>query len=264
MVTTVKDTQLKALKDVGAFLKNTDQNNPQLASTIWKYINDNNIQTVVSQAESNDYSENWSQELVGKLQRIFVNYQLRQLNLGNPSPVFFKLKEALDVLLDENLSLSLIDIGCTSGYYYDVINFYFSNKFYYTGCDYNKESIELAKEYYPTINFQVEDITELSFKDREFEVSLLAGVIEHVPQYKKGLKELCRITDKYIVLHRIWLTDDETICKKGTQYFVPVIRNMYNKEDFFHILKENSFTVKWSGDVYDQNCRTYILERTTE
>lgn len=66
---------------------------------------------------------------------------------------------------------------------------------------------------------------------------------------------------KYIILHRIWLKNDETTCTKGTQYFVPIIRNHYNKKDFFDIFKQNSFIPIWESNLYDGNCKTYLLER---
>jgi len=256
----VKDMQIQALANVNEFLGSVDMDNPNLTGAIWERINDVNVQTIISEGESHEYSENWSQEMVGKLQRSLVNYQLRHLYAGNAIPVFSKLKEVLHIL-DKECSRSLLDIGCTSGYYYEVINFYCPHTFEYVGCDYNKESIKLATEYYPGVDFQVGDVTNLSFDDQEFDVSFLSGVIEHVPEYEKALEEVCRVSGRYIILHRIWLDSGPTSCKQGTQYFVPVIRNQYNKEEFFRILEENSFMPTWTSDVYDGNCRTYILER---
>ena len=60
----------------------------------------------------------------------------------------------------------------------------------------------------------------------------MSGVIEHVPDFKSAINELSRVSNKYIILHRIMLTDNDTFCTKGTQYFVDVIRYTYNKEQF--------------------------------
>ena len=183
------------------------------------------------------------------------------MKLGNPPKLFEVIKEVFNEINNKNIEYNLLDVGCTSGYYFEIINFYFPNIFKYNGCDYNPESIKLAKKYYPNINFFVNDLTNLSADSNEYDLTFLSGVIEHVPEYTKGLNELCRITKKYIVLHRIWLQDGPTTSTKGTQFFVPVIRNHYNKKTFFDILEKQSFVPVWSSDIYDGNCKTYLLKK---
>jgi ubiquinone/menaquinone biosynthesis C-methylase UbiE len=257
----IKELQTQALTQMKAFNKQVPMDHPEdLTGYIWQIINNENNLVKIDDKTAEQYSQNWSDDLVGELQRTLVNYQLHQLKRGNPAPVF-KMIEAALKNIEEN-GLSFLDIGCTSGYYFEVINHYYLGKFNYSGCDYNKSSIDLAKQYYPNVNFSVEDITKLSFSDRQFDVSFLSGVIEHVPNHTEGLNELCRITDKYIVLHRIFLTEEDTFCTKGTQYFVPVIRYTYNKNKFFKILSDNGFEIKWENEgFFDTNCKTYILER---
>ena len=257
----IKELQKQAISKMNAFNKQIPMDHPEdLTGYIWQIINSENNLIKIDDKEAVEYSENWSDDLVGELQRMLVNYQLFQLKKNNPAPVF-KIVESVFKQIEEN-GLSLLDVGCTSGYYYEVINHYHAGKFKYTGCDYNKSSIDLAKQYYPSVDFFTEDVTNLSFSDRQFDISFLSGVIEHVPNHVQGLEQLCRVTDKYIVLHRIFLTEEETFCTKGTQYFVPVIRYTYNKKNFFDILSDNGFQVKWENEgFFDTNCKTYILER---
>lgn len=257
----IKELQKQALTKMKAFNKQVPFNHPEdLTGHIWQIINGENNLSKIDDEAAAEYSENWSDDLVGELQRELVNYQLYQLNRANPAPVFRAIGEVFKNIEEDGLSL--LDVGCTSGYYSQVIEHYYPQKFKYTGCDYNESSINLAKEYYPSIDFFVEDVTNLSFSDKQFDVSFLSGVIEHVPNHKAGLKELCRVTGKYIVLHRIFLTPEETFCTKGTQYFVPVIRYTYNKDEFFSTLSSNGFKIKWQNEgFFDTNCKTYILER---
>ena len=182
------------------------------------------------------------------------------MKLGQSPRLFAEIKNVFNKI-ETNQNLSVIDIGCTSGYYYEIINYYFPNKFNYSGCDYNKASVNLAKHYYPEITFFEEDLTKMKCGDQSYDIGFLSGVIEHVPEYIKGINELCRISKEYIILHRIWLTDKNTECRKGTQYFVPIIRNNYNKEMFFNIFEQNSFKVIWTSSPYDGICHTYLLKR---
>ena len=254
----INKCQKEALKNVMLFLGKNNLDNPNLTGRIWGILNDENIQRSINYKQSQNLKENWSQDLVGKLQRTLVNYQLHQMKLGNPPELFAVIKNVFDKI---NQNSSVVDIGCSSGYYYEIINYYFPNKFSYSGCDYNKESIKLAKYYYPNVPFVMGDLTNMKYSNRAFDVSFLSGVIEHIPRYIQGINELCRITKKYIVLHRIWLTDKETECYKGTQFFVPIIRNNYNKNDFFKMFEQNSFRVVWISSTYDCNCNTYLIRR---
>ena len=252
------EKQKNALIRTRLFINKSNLRNPNLTGIIWRLLNDENKQIIISNEESKKFKDNWSKDLIGKLQRELVNYQLYQMRLGNPPKLFKIIKDVFSKVEENN---TILDIGCTSGYYNEIINFYFPNKFKYHGCDYNPESIKLAQEYYKDIHFFVNDLTNLSCNNNEYDITFLSGVIEHVPEYIKGLNELCRVTKKYIILHRIWLQNGETSCSKGTQFFVPVIRNHYNKKEFFDILKKNSFIPIWESDIYDSNCKTYLLKK---
>ena len=253
--------QKTALTAARNFIKKQNLNNPHLTGAIWNLLNDENHQTKIDKEGALEMKDNWTKDLIGVLQRELVNYQLYQMKLGNAPRLFRIIKDVFNNIADKKLGYKLLDIGCTSGYYFEIINFYFPNIFKYSGCDYNPESIKLAKKYYPNVDFFVDDLTKLSSNDNEYDITFLSGVIEHVPEYIKGLNELCRITKKYIVLHRIWLQDGPTTCYKGTQFFVSVIRNHYNKKNFFDILNKQSFILVWESTIYDRNCKTYLLKR---
>ncbi len=255
-----KEKQLEALEKVNAFLNSSNLNDPGLTLKIWEIINDENDQKLIDDQGAKLLSENWSDELAGKLQRALVGYQLHHLKKGGSeaSKVFLPIKNLMNKLPGENLSL--IDVGCTSGYYSEVFSHYDKNKFKYTGCDYNKSSIQIAKGCYPELDFHVEDATKLSYGDKSFDVAFLSGVIEHIPEYEMAISELCRVAKDYIILHRINLVKEETNCKIGTQYFVPVIRYYYNKEKFFNFFDKNGFALTYSN-IDPQVGNSYILKR---
>ena len=249
--------QKRAIQNAELFFKNNSLNKPNLTGKIWNIISGSNDQRIITKDDSFDFEENWSCDLIGKLQRYLVNYQLHQMRRNNPPQVFVKIKETFNKI---EKGLTVLDIGCTTGYYFEVLNHYFPNQFSYEGCDYNKHSIDLAKHYYPDVNFFFGDLTNLeNIKDNAYDITFLSGVIEHIPKYEQAIKELCRITKKYIILHRIWLTEKETKCRKGMQYYVPVIRNEYNKKSFFNYF-DKRFKIFWTSGVYDGNCKTYILK----
>jgi ubiquinone/menaquinone biosynthesis C-methylase UbiE len=70
------------------------------------------------------------------------------------------------------------------------------------GVDAAPNAIKTAKKRYKSKKcvFKVADVTKLPFKDKEFDVSLLSGVIHHLYKPEKCLKELKRVTKDDIVI----------------------------------------------------------------
>lgn len=136
--------------------------------------------------------------------------------------------------------LTLLDIGCRSGYYFEVINDFFPGKYKYAGCDYNPKSVTLAKQYYPNIHFFIDDLTQSTVANQQFDITFLSGVIEHIPNFQAAISELCRITKTYIILHRI---------------IIPKIKIV-----FFSLFK-NQFEVTWTSPRFDGSYSSHILKR---
>ena len=61
---------------------------------------------------------------------------------------------------------------------------------------------QTAKEYYPFIDFRTQDLTNMNYKDNEFDISLFSHGTSNMLKYNKVFEETCRVTKKYIILHR--------------------------------------------------------------
>ena len=106
--------QKKSIERVEIFLKKNNLDNPNLTGKIWNIISGSDDQYVISENKSHEFEKNWSYDLIGKLQRYLVNYQLHQMKRNNPPMVFKKIKETFSKI---ESGLTILDIGCTSGYY---------------------------------------------------------------------------------------------------------------------------------------------------
>jgi len=91
----------------------------------------------------------------------------------------------------------ILDIGCGNGRLYDYISSKFkvqSSK--YIGVDQSEELIKIACKNYPDVNFQVADVFDLPFRDREFDVAAGIAFLHHIPSRElrvKCLKEIYRV-----------------------------------------------------------------------
>lgn len=73
-----------------------------------------------------------------------------------------------------------------------------------TGCDISAPNIEAAKKFAEqagaTINFIQSDVENIPFPDNSFDLVLSSHVLEHIPNFDRGLHEIYRLTTRYAVI----------------------------------------------------------------
>ena len=107
------------------------------------------------------------------------------------------------------------------------------------GGDYSVEVIELAKEYYnqENLNFQIEDITSMSFPDDIFDVVVSMETIDHVDEHP-CLSELNRVLKPGGTLI---ISSHQNL--HGHIPIVPWHLKEYSLPEFKNILKKHRFEV---------------------
>ncbi len=106
---------------------------------------------------------------------------------------------------------TVLDVGCNRGYVSNLIGAI-------TGVDINLENIGLAMREFPHIHFMQGDITEnWQFYDNQYDVVVLAEVLEHIDEDKLGsvLLEVARVAKRKILITMPWRKDEEyALCFK--------------------------------------------------
>lgn len=120
---------------------------------------------------------------------------------GNPLKIFF-IDNFYKVFFKivENLKVdTVLDVGCGEGF---TLNKLKENKIgkAYEGIDYSEDAITIGRKLYPNLNLNKGDIYKLSYKDNSFDLVICSEVLEHLEEPEKGLKELIRVSKKYILL----------------------------------------------------------------
>src|SRR5438552_8192075 len=143
----------------------------------------------------------WLAEGVPGEQRAVVEPQLAAYRAGKPSPAF----EALVDILVHNVSglhnRVLLEIGCSSGYHYEVLRFK-GVEVSYQGCDFSPAFIRLARQMYPSVPFDVEDATRLSYGSDSFDIVVSGCCLLHISEYEKAIAEAARVSREFVVFHR--------------------------------------------------------------
>lgn len=87
---------------------------------------------------------------------------------------------------------NVLDAGCADGSFLDkMTKFYPEAEFY--GIDCYFKAIKYGKNKYPHLKLKVADVHKLPFKDKFFDLIILAETLEHVVDPIRAMKELKRI-----------------------------------------------------------------------
>ena len=146
-------------------------------------------------------SASWLAETIPGQQRAVVEPQLAAYRAGKPSPAFDALVDILVYNVPELHNRNLLEIGCSSGYHSEVFHCK-GVEVSYQGCDFSPAFIRLAREMYPSIRFDVEDATRLSYGADSFDIIVSGCCLLHIPEYEKAIAEAARVSREFVVFHR--------------------------------------------------------------
>lgn len=109
------------------------------------------------------------------------------------------LKEMVKDIVVEESKIKILDAGCGEGF---ITNLLYNNlkNAEFTGIEFTKEALEIAREMNKNINFVQGDIYEMPFKDLSFDIVICTEVLEHLEDPEKAVSELKRLSKKYILL----------------------------------------------------------------
>jgi ubiquinone/menaquinone biosynthesis C-methylase UbiE len=207
----------------------------------------------------------WQDERIPYRQRALVQQQLDELYKGRPQAIYQVLAEILRPYVYPGCPI--LEIGCASGYYYEILEYMLGKRMAYTGADYSEPLIKMAKDYYPNAEFHTADGAHLPFKDKQFDVAISSGVLLHVPNFPEHVKEAVRVSNNLVVAHRT------PVCRqRPTQYYskmaygVETFEMRFNEDEIISIFTSNglelikAFEYVWSPehDVFDL---TYLFKR---
>jgi SAM-dependent methyltransferase len=220
----------------------------------------------IESVEVTDYLRSgWKNENIPHRQRALVQHELSEMYAGRAPRVFQIAAAAMYSLLDTGDSV--LEVGCASGYYSEVLEYLLNIKMDYIGVDYSAALIAQAKDYYPNFRFEIADATSLPFLDKSIKVVFSSAVMMHIENYQSHLDELMRVASEYIVLHRTPVFLDQStkfFTKKA--YGVDVVELCFSQVE----LIEKFISARWkmiaafelaANPVLGENEMTYVFAR---
>jgi len=187
---------------------------------------------------SEQLTKAWQNDQIPSRQRALVQRELAAMYMGRPPLVY----QVLARILQNHIRPgdSVLEIGCASGYYYEVLEYLLGKRFRYTGVDYSQALIDMAQDYYPNATFVCADGAKLPFEDNQFDVVISSCVLLHVPDYLRHIAETARVAGRYVVVHRT------PVCRRRpTQYYkkfaygVETVELRFNEDEILSALRDH-------------------------
>ena len=145
-------------------------------------------------------ASSWQSPAIPLRQRALVQQELAALYKGHPPVVYQVLADALRPFITPDCRV--LEIGCASGYYYEILEYLLNARISYVGVDFSPAMVALAEQYYPQASFLVGDGATLKFPNQSFLIAVSSCVLLHVADYPKHIEEAARVSSQIVVLHR--------------------------------------------------------------
>ncbi|MEK7159992.1 MAG: class I SAM-dependent methyltransferase [Patescibacteria group bacterium] len=94
---------------------------------------------------------------------------------------------------------SILDAGCGEGFTLEYLRVRNIGKTY-EGVDFLQKAVEIGTKIHPNITLRKESVYEMPYKDNSFDLVLSTEVLEHLEEPQKALKEIFRVSKKYVLL----------------------------------------------------------------
>lgn len=217
---------------------------------------------------SNELARSWRSDRIPLQQRTLVQHELEDLYRGNPPVVFRVLADALRPRIRPNIEL--LEVGCASGYYYEVLEYLLNVRLSYLGVDFSDSMIRLARSYYPHGRFEVGDGGALRFQDRSIPIVVSSCVLLHVCEYALHIAEAARVASEIVVFHRTPITRRSmTKYFKKFAYGVETFELRFNEVELLDLCRQAGLEIV-SQHTYDSQPEldefetTYVFRAGTE
>lgn len=168
--------------------------------------------SIDSSEVTSELTSAWQDKDIPARQRALTQQELNAMYKGSQPQIYNILADILRPYVATDSTL--LEIGCATGYYYEILEYLLNKRISYTGVDYSEALISMAKDFYPKTEFIAADGANLPFEDGQFSIAISSCMLLHVPNYAQHIAETARVAGQFVVAHRT------PVCRqRPTQYY---------------------------------------------
>lgn len=157
---------------------------------------------------------------------------------------------------------SIVEIGCGSGYYSEVLEL-LAGPVRYTGIDYSAAMIALARSSYARTRFVVGDATTLPVKTAAADIAMSGNSLMHIAGYAEAIAETARIAARWCVFHSVPVAEHRpTTFLRKKAYGVDVFELMFNRGELESRMAASGLAIRSMRDSYPYDLSPIVGEHT--
>jgi SAM-dependent methyltransferase len=214
-------------------------------------------------------SHGWLAARTVKRQERAYKILIQEAKRGEPR---IDLRVAAEAIVSTGIiSPSLLDVGCGSGYYSEILATLVPGGVRYTGTDYSDAMIDRARAHYPSSTFGVADATRLPYPEGAFDIVFNGVSLMHIVDYPAAIREAARVAARYCIFHSVPVFDDDqpTTFLQKYAYGAPVVEAVFGRRELLDRCSEAGLQLvrEWPSIPYDvsavtghrSSTKTYLL-----
>lgn len=187
--------------------------------------------------------KSWHDHSVTERQDAAYRSLLQEMYAGQPRQDFLVAAEAVRCTgMDDPL---ILEVGCGSGYYSEILSYLLNRSVRYVGLDYSAAMLQLARKSYPEQLFVLGDATALPFDDGSLDVVMNGVSLMHILSYETAIAEARRVAARWCIFHTVpVLRNRQTTFLQKKVYGEPGFEVIFNEAELHQILEQRGLIVR--------------------
>lgn len=205
--------------------------------------------------------DGWRTNAVAERQHEAFSDLLQAARQGKPRLDFLVASKAVRATGLTNPTI--IEVGCGSGYYSELLPLLLDQPVRYLGIDYSPNMVSLARRAYPDVPFLTGDARCLPLKTGACDILLSGTSLMHIAEYKEAISESHRVTNRWCIFHTVPVMARRSTCLlKKRAYGEPVVEVIFNQAELEALFSSNGFTIASTWKSIPYNVKEVVKEPT--
>ncbi len=139
----------------------------------------------------------------------------------------------------------ILEVGCGSGYYSEILSYLLDRSVRYIGLDYSPAMLQFALKRYPQYPFMLGDAIALPFADGTLDIVMNGVSLMHIVHYKAAISEARRVAQNWCIFHTVpILRDRKTTFLQKRVYGETAFEVIFNEAELHQLLEQLGLIVR--------------------
>jgi SAM-dependent methyltransferase len=203
----------------------------------------------------------WQERLVAERQHRAFQPLLEAARRGAPRLDFSVAAEA--VATTAAADPLIVEVGCGSGYYSEVLPLLLNHPLRYIGIDYSHAMTVCGRRTYPHVPFLTGDACRLPLPNAACDILLSGTSLMHIPDYPEAIRESTRVSRAWCIFHTVpVMVSRATTFLRKQAYGRPVVEILFNQGELEAAFRAAGLTVCRTWESIPHDLSATVGERT--